>query len=90
MADIKPVVAVAALMGVIVGEEWLRGKVYQSDVHYVGILDLIGGMATRVPGRGWASSCLRPLPQSLTRTYRASLSWTPDSKVPSLEGHLGE
>ena len=58
MADIKPVVAVAALMVVILGEGWLRGKVYQFDADYVGILDLVDGMATRIPGRGRASSPL--------------------------------
>jgi hypothetical protein len=45
MRRIKPVLAVAALMGAIVGEGWLRRKVHQFDEDYVGVLDLIDGTA---------------------------------------------
>ena len=45
MRRIQPVLAVAALMGVAVGEGWLRRKAHQFDEDYVGVLDLIDGTA---------------------------------------------
>jgi len=79
---IKAVLAVAALMGAIVGEGWLRKKVHQFDEDYVGVLDLIDGTAALVPGRGRVSS-LRRSPKS-PRSYRASPPWSWGSNVPSL------
>ena len=89
MGDLKPVVAVAALMAAIVGEGWLRSKMRQFDEDYVSVLDLIDGAAARIPGRERASS-LRPSPKSSSRFYRASSSWLPGSNVTSLEGQPKE
>ncbi len=87
MGRMKPVLAVAALMAAIVGEGWLRRKVHQFDEDYVGVLDLIGGTAARVPGRGRASS-LRRSSKSSPRSYRASPPRSSGSSVSSLEGRL--
>jgi len=67
MRRIQPVLAVAALMAAIVGEGWLRKKVYQFYEAYVSVLDLIDGTAALVPGRGRASS-LRRSPKSSPRS----------------------
>jgi hypothetical protein len=82
MGDIKPIIAVAALMGAIVTEGWLRSKVHQFDEDYVGVLDLIEGAATRIPESERASN-VRPSPRPSARSYRASSSWSPGSNVPS-------
>ena len=87
MRDIKPVIAVAALVGTIVGERWLRSKVHQFDEDYVGVLDLINGATALIPERGRASN-FRPSPKP-SRSYRASSSWSSGSNVPSTEGQLG-
>jgi hypothetical protein len=89
MRRIKPVLVVAALMGVAVGEGWLRRKAHQFDEDYVGVLDLIDGTAARVLGRGGASS-LRRLSKSFPRAYRTSSPWSSGSNVPSLEGRPRE
>jgi len=89
MRRIKPVLAVAALMGAIVGEGWLRSKVHQFDEDYVGVVHLIGGTAARVFGRGRASS-LRRSPKPSRRSYRASPPGSSGSNSPSLEGRLRE
>jgi hypothetical protein len=47
---IKPVLTVAALLAVIIGEGWLRRKLHRFDEDYVGVLDLIDGTAARVLG----------------------------------------
>jgi hypothetical protein len=89
MERIKPAIAVAALMGAIVGEGWLRTKMHLLDKDYVGLRDLIGSMAVQMPRRGrpWT---LRPSSKSGPRSYRGSSSWSSGSNVASLEGHPGE
>jgi hypothetical protein len=88
MRDIKPVIAVAALVGAIVGERWLRSKVHQFDEDYVDVLDLINGATALILERGRASN-FRPSPIPSPRSYRASSSWSSGSNVPSTEGQLG-
>jgi len=86
---LKPVLVVAALVGAIVGEGWLRAKTHRFDEDYVGVLDLVGDAAARiVPASGRATS-LRPSPKSFFRSYRASPSWSSGSDVPFPEGQLG-
>ena len=88
MGNIKPVVAVAALTAAIIGEGMLRRKIHQSDDDYAGLRDLID-IAAQMPCRGRARA-LRPSPKSLTRSYRASPSWSSGSGITSLEGQPGD
>lgn len=89
MGDLKPIVAVAASMGAIVVEGWLRRKMHRFDEDYVSILDLVYGTAARIPGRRRVSR-LRPSPKSSPRFYRAASSWLSGSNIASLEGQLEE
>ena len=87
MSETKPVIAVAALIAVIVGEGWLRSKMHQFDEDYVGLANLISSSTQmRRKGKTWA---LRQLPESSARTYRGSSFWLPASDIPSKEGQPG-
>lgn len=92
MEGLKPVLVVAALVGAVVGEGWLRAKAHRFDEDYVGVLDLVSDVAARaarvVPARGRATS-LRPSPKPFFRSYRASPLWSSGSDVPTPEGQLG-
>jgi hypothetical protein len=89
VGNVKPVIAVAALTAAIVGEGLLRSKMHQYDDDYAGLRDLIDSMAAQMPGRRRAQT-LRPLPRLLTRSYRASSSWSLGSGISSLEEQLEE
>ena len=89
MEGLKPVLVVAALVGAVVGEGWLRAKAHRFDEDYVGVLDLVSDVAARVvPARGRATS-LRSSPKPFFRSYRVSPLWSSGSDVPSPEGQLG-
>jgi hypothetical protein len=88
MGNLKPVIAVAALMAAIVGEGWLRSNVHQFDEDYVGLADLIGRDAQA--RRGGQTRSLRQLPNLSTRSYRGASSWLSGSETLSLEGQPGQ